>query len=504
MLDKKNQLMLQLAAGAGVLNVLMFIAAKKWPMFHDEGHVSHSFSPDTEPGQLLILAASLLALAANVGLFLRKRGHRALPWLNAVCLTLASMSMISGSGGGVEFHFSIFMVIAAAAYYEDTRIIGMMTALFAVQHVAGYLFVPQLVFGTDSYPILMVGLHALFLLMTSVFTLLQIRSKHRITEQLELDKKEKDLQLAELLEEVRELSDRIGSTASLVSSTSESNMGINLEMGRAYTDVLGGLGDQRHSIEQMGSLLNEVSEPIRLAFISSAEGQREAAATEEMLASSHAHFQALESQMSRIYEAVTSGSEAVRTMQDTIRSTASAGALIREVADQTQLLALNASIEAARAGENGQGFGVVAAEIRKLASQSQAAAVEIQVGLNRLQEAGQRTTGHVMTGQLAVTQSSELLEVFSGGFRQVQQTVLTLLEFIKSTDSLMLDIHNGSAGVTEAMLQMTEVTEEGIAALETIVELSGQQSRGAKQIHQEIAALHELSRTLEKQFAAGA
>jgi methyl-accepting chemotaxis protein len=66
-------------------------------------------------------------------------------------LTFSSMSIITGRNGMVEYHFSIFMVAAMLAYYENITLIIVMTTLFAVQHVSGVFFIPQLVFGTDSY-----------------------------------------------------------------------------------------------------------------------------------------------------------------------------------------------------------------------------------------------------------------------------------------------------------------------------------------------------------------
>ena len=106
----------------------------------------------------------------------KQHDHRLVPLLNTLTLTFASMSIISGGGGTVEFHFSIFMVLAIVAYYENMKLIAIMTVLFALQHILGFFFLTELVFGAASYSFLMLVIHAVFLILTSGATSLQIHS----------------------------------------------------------------------------------------------------------------------------------------------------------------------------------------------------------------------------------------------------------------------------------------------------------------------------------------
>lgn len=84
---------------------------------------------------LLVLPAFLLIVSSL--LYFRDQEHPQIPMINVLALTFSSIAMIANGGGNIVFHFSIFMVVAIVAYYEDLFLITVMTALFAVQHLAG-------------------------------------------------------------------------------------------------------------------------------------------------------------------------------------------------------------------------------------------------------------------------------------------------------------------------------------------------------------------------------
>ena len=174
-------------------------------------------------------------------------------------------------------------------------------------------------------------------------------------------------------------------------------------------------------------------------------------------------------QMEGIRTSVDQSAQSVRALGEKASSIGAMGQIIIEIAEQTSLLALNASIEAARAGEHGRGFAVVAAEVRKLADQASNSSVEIRQFVHELQQDIVDLAGVMEQGTREVTEGMNVAQGAERAFKDIEQSVGELNEQIQSVTVATEQMNSGAGELVHAIRRIQEVTETTAGELKASV-----------------------------------
>lgn len=151
-------------------------------------------------------------------------------------------------------------------------------------------------------------------------------------------------------------------------------------------------------------------------------------------------------------ETVGRSAETVEQLGQRTQDVGKVAGTIKEIADQTNLLALNAAIEAARAGEQGRGFAVVADEVRKLAERTTQATREIDRMVSRIQDETNNAVDVMRQSAEQVGESVELVH-------EAQGTLLSINQKMEQTLSRISDISNSAWEQNSAMEEMARAVE---------------------------------------------
>lgn len=274
--------------------------------------------------------------------------------------------------------------------------------------------------------------------------------------------------------------------ASLTSSDAD-------KVDRAISDISTGAVSQAEEteramadIEHMGKIISEMAQEISEMTQTADEMHQAGQAVNRIL-----------TELSKYTEKTTHVVDIIEQQIQTTNASAQeiqqAVGLIAAIADETNLLSLNASIEAARAGEQGRGFAVVATQIQKLAEQSNVSARQIEKIVHMLlndSETTVSTMGDVVG--IVANQKEKLLET-GNCFETVSVGIthsLDKMEHIRDKSQILDDARNQ---IMNMITSLSAISEENAAASSETASSTAQLNERVKQITQEAAILKELS-----------
>jgi len=174
--------------------------------------------------------------------------------------------------------------------------------------------------------------------------------------------------------------------------------------------------------------------------------------------------------------------------------------LITAIAEQTNLLALNAAIEAARAGEQGRGFAVVADEVRKLAEQSADAAKQIGGLIRETQEDIDRAISVMGTGAAELARGTDQVQALEKSFQDILAGVQRVAERMQEVSGATEEIASGSERVVTTIGEITEISRIAAVGTQNVGALTEEQTASMEEIAAAAQQLNQMAADLKNQL----
>lgn len=268
-------------------------------------------------------------------------------------------------------------------------------------------------------------------------------------------------------------------------SSATSQVAAAAEQTSAVTEKTNsGIREQQMQTEQVATAMNQMNATVQEVARNAAQAAEAAGVADKEASNGRDVVQQTIAKINQLSVEVRDSADAIREVEKDSEQIGSVLDVIKTIAEQTNLLALNAAIEAARAGEQGRGFAVVADEVRTLASRTQESTTEIESTIAKLQS-GSRNAVVAMEHSLEQTQQSVGQAELAGEALQVISQAIS-------------SINDMNTQIATASEEQSAVAEEINRSVVAISEISSQTAEGAVQTAESSGQLAALSEGLQK------
>ncbi|MCL5104564.1 MAG: methyl-accepting chemotaxis protein [Armatimonadetes bacterium] len=278
------------------------------------------------------------------------------------------------------------------------------------------------------------------------------------------------------------------------------------QLSRAIEEVAKGSQTQARTVDETVALIQQITAAIdQVAQAAQTAGETSQQVSEVANTGGQQVARSVDG-MGRIKEATDKVGGMVGQLGESSQQIGAIVETIDDIAEQTNLLALNAAIEAARAGEHGKGFAVVADEVRKLAERSSKATGEIADLITNMQHMINQAVEAMSIGSKEVAEGTDLSAQASEALKSIQEAVAGIVGQIQGMAASAQQMSGSSAEVIKAIENVSAITEESTAATEEMAASSTEVTRQIEQVaavsEENAASAEEVSATTQEQNAA--
>ncbi|MFJ7837910.1 methyl-accepting chemotaxis protein [Lysinibacillus sphaericus] len=305
--------------------------------------------------------------------------------------------------------------------------------------------------------------------------------------------------ITETINVVANSANQIASSSLVLAESSRQTSEASNQVALTMNDIASGTSTQSDQAEHIVKMMQKTNDEVANSL------QKAEATLERAIQSTHIARKG-EDAINEAIKHLNSVTQTVSYATDSIqklgkRSEEIGGIItvITGIAEQTNLLALNAAIEAARAGEQGKGFAVVASEVRQLAEQSSLASGQITSLIKDIQAETAVTVRTMESNLLAVEEQVHIISKGGNALQEIVEQVVETEQGVKEMKSAFTHVNDNSLDVQQAIHDISRIIEDSAAATEEIAATSEEQHATVAEISQNSEELAEISTNLQNE-----
>ncbi|WP_051278851.1 methyl-accepting chemotaxis protein [Chitinilyticum aquatile] len=289
-------------------------------------------------------------------------------------------------------------------------------------------------------------------------------------------------EIGQLLGALQKMQDKLTDMIRQIGRNAENVSGTARQLTAVSQQLTGSSEQQSGAASAMAAAVQQVSTSMEQVADNTLEVEQKARSAGQQAAAGNSDVQAASSEMRLIAEEVTTVSARIAELGQNIRDIGSIVVVIRDVADQTNLLALNAAIEAARAGEQGRGFAVVADEVRKLAERTAQSASQITAMVNSIQQGAEQAVSRMDNGSRRVAEGLNQANKASDSIDRINLSNQDVVQAVTVITEQMQEQRVATRDIAVNVERIASMAEDTSVASRSMAESVGQLDRMASEL----------------------